>query len=746
LTGAIIGSAEQTQRFLWDYRRTLADLLAENHYGGIQEFAHKHGMGLSSEASGIGMPTVADQLLCKKYCDIPMGEFWVNHPRDGNIDDPKEAASAAHLYGKKIAATESFTSTPNTSAWKNDPYSLKAMGDQEFCLGVNRFIFHRYAHQPWNDRKPGMSMGPWGINFERTNTWWDTGSAWMSYLTRCEHLLQQGVFRADLCYFYGEGAPATVHHSSLSPAVPNGYDYDVCNADVLLNLMKVKEGRITTPSGMSYRMLVLPPIDRMTLPVLKKVAALVHDGAIVYGPKPLRSPSLSGYPAADQELTKLADEVWGNCDGKTVTQHSYGAGKIFWGEPLEKALGVPPDFSTPDGDFLFIHRKAENTEIYFVSNQEQRAVTADCSFRVNGKIPELWHPDTGKRETVPLFKTNSETTTIPITFDPVGSVFVMFQKPQTSAGHPISLVITTNEKKATPTPSKLEILKATYGTGDKTVDVTSKVASMITNGTLSIHADTATLGVPDPAPNVVKQLSLEYKLNGETASKTIPEKGMLNLAMGPTFLPEASLISDSQKRTLLNTWKNGDYTVTMSDGSARNLSITNLPPPLILEGSWKLTFPPFTEGKGEPLKTTFDTLISWSDSATDIIKYFSGTATYTKSFDLPREYLVKNREIILDLGKVKNLADVTLNGKSLGILWKEPFQIDVTGSLKQGKNRLTVKVTNLWPNRLIGDQKLPEKDRTTWASVSLYKATDPLLPSGLMGPVTIRPKALVELK
>jgi hypothetical protein len=207
LTGSIIGSAEQTQRFLWDYRRTLADLLAENHYGEIQKYAREHGMGLTSEATGIDMPTVADQLLCKKYCDIPMGEFWVNRKRDDNIDDPKEAACAAHLYGQNIASAESFTSVAETAAWKNDPYSLKALGDQKFCLGVNRFVFHRYAHQPWLDRKPGMSMGPWGINFERSNTWWDQGSAWMDYLSRCQYLLQQGVFRADLCYFYGEGFP-----------------------------------------------------------------------------------------------------------------------------------------------------------------------------------------------------------------------------------------------------------------------------------------------------------------------------------------------------------------------------------------------------------------------------------------------------------------------------------------------------------------------------------------------------------
>ena len=657
LTGAIIGSAEQTQRFLWDYRRTLADLLAENHYGEIQKYAHEHSLGLCSEATGIGMPTVADQLLCKKYCDIPMGEFWVNHQRDANIDDAKEAACAAHLYGQNIAATESFTSTPDTAAWKNDPYSLKAMGDQMFCLGVNRFIFHRYAHQPWLDRKPGMSMGPWGINFERSNTWWEQGSAWMDYISRCQHLLQQGVFRADLCYFYGEGVPSTVRHSSLSPSVPKGYDYDVCNADVLLNLMEVKDGRITTTSGMSYRVLVLPAIDRMTLPVLQKIAKLVNDGAEVYGPKPLDSPSLTGYPESDSELTKLADDLWGSCDGKIVTEHAYGKGKIVWGEPLEKVLGGPPDFTAAKGDLLFIHRKdAANdrkdadAEIYFVSNQEKLALTTECSFRAAGKIPELWHPDTGKSETVALYRTENGRTVLPIHFDPVGSVFVVFRK---------------------EAPSAPSIISVQFDGKNPFADGAEE-----------------TVGIPEVVNSKVR----------------------------------------------FTAWKSGAYECATASGRTVKGTVPELSAPLELAGSWQLTFPPKL---GAPTKATFDQLISWSDSTVEGIKYFSGTATYEKSFSLPKEFFTKGRRAFLDLGTVKNLAEVSLNGKPLGILWKEPFRVEITGAARPGKNQMIVKVTNLWPNRLIGDEKMPESQRITWASVSLYKADSPLLPSGLLGPIKV---------
>ena len=650
LTGAIIGSAEQTQRFLWDYRRILADLLAENHYGEIQKFAHEHGMGLCSEATGIGMPTVADQLLCKKFCDIPMGEFWIKSFRAGSIDDVKEAACASHLYGQKITAAESFTAPPEVAAWKNDPYSLKALGDQMFCLGVNRFIFHRYAHQPWLDRKPGMSMGPWGINFERSNTWWDQGVAWINYISRCQYLLQQGRFRADICYFYGEGVPVTVRTGSLSPSVPKGYDYDVCNADVLLNLMTVKDGRITTPSGMSYRVLVLPKSDRMTLPVLKKVAELVQGGATVYGPKPEHSPSLSGYPDSDVALAKLAGEVWGSCDGKAVTEHAYGKGRIVWGEPLEKTLGVPPDFTATTGDLLFIHRTVDEADIYFVSSQEKKTITAECSFRVSGKIPELWHPDTGKSEAMALYKVENGLTTLPIRFDPSGSAFVIFRK----------------AAPATPPLTSLEL------------DGKNPFA------------------------------------NGAEATAEIPE-----LVEG---------------KVSFTAWKGGAYEGATGSGKIVKGTVEEVPSPLELSGSWHLTFPPKL---GAPAEATFDRLISWSDSDNDGIKYFSGTAVYEKNFTLPGNFQDKSRRVFLDLGNVKNLVEVVLNGKSLGILWKEPFRIEITDAATPDVNHLTLKVTNLWPNRLIGDQKLPKSERITWASVAPYTANSPLLPSGLLGPVKI---------
>jgi hypothetical protein len=659
LTGRIVGDADVTQRFLWDYRRTLADLVAENHYGTIQELAHEHHLGVYAEAVGINMQTVADQLQCKGRTDIPMGEFWVRDATFDNIDDPREAASAAHIYGQNIAATESYTAQPTSAAWTNDPHSMKALGDMEFCNGINRFVFHRYAHQPWLDREPGMSMGPYGINFERTNTWWTQGKAWISYISRCQYLLQQGRFVADLCYFYGEGAPMCIRHKNLRPEVPAGYDYDVCNAEILLHQMSVENGEIVLKSGMHYRVLVLPELDRMTLPVLQKVADLVKAGATVYGPRPTKTPSLEGYPQTDQTLQTLAQEVWGDCDGVKVTHHADGQGKIAWGEPLDKLTGEAPDFSSTQNGMLSIHRRDGDADIYFVSNQQPQECVATCTFRVDGKIPELWHPDTGERETVALYnKTADGRTSLPIHFDPVGSVFVIFRQPE--------------------------------------------------SGTVPLAA---------------------LQRNGQ------------NLFAGDAAAP-ANPPSIAGGQIELTAWQPGSYQATGPAGKTWQAEVPPLPAPLTLDGSWELTFPPNREA---PPQVTLDHLISWTDSPDDGVKYFSGTATYKKEITVPTALLGEGHRIFLDLGEIKNLAEVILNGKDLGILWKPPFRVEVTSALHTGPNQLEVKVTNLWPNRLIGDQKVPEIDRTTWASVSLYKADSPLLPSGLLGPVQLIPAAQVIL-
>lgn len=653
-TGRVVKDSESTQKFLWDLRLTVADLLTENHYGVVQEFAHEHHLKFYAEAPGINLPTVADNLACKGRTDFPMGEFWLNRSDEDNIDDAKEAASAAHIYGKPVVSTESFTATAGVASWANDPYGLKRLGDFEFCLGVNRFIFHRYAHQPWDDRLPGMSMGPWGINFERSNTWWKQGAAWIDYLTRCEYLLQQGRFVADALYFYGEGAAAGVAHRSLKPVLPEGFDYDVCNAEILLNQMSVEHGEIVLQSGMRYRVLILPDTDRMTLPVLKKIGELVRAGGTVYGPRPTKSPSLAD---KDSAVAKLAGKIWGDCDGTKNLSHNYGKGRVVWGSPLADVLPAAPDFRASQPEMRYIHRRDGGTEIYFVSNQQKTNRTMECTFRVTGKFPELWHPDTGRCETLAMFREKDGVTTVPIPFDPAGSVFVVFRRD--SAG--FDPVVAVQQKFHT---IPIEDYNFFYDGAD----------------------------IPTAVPGGVQLVvrGCDYYL--------------LKFASGKASLWTIGIPLDM--------WKS-------------------------LDSDWQLSFSPKL---GAPATAKFDKLISWTESTDDGVKYFSGTATYEKEFELSDEHLEADVRLTLDLGDVKNLAQVTLNGQPLGILWKEPFRVAITSAARVGKNKLQIRVTNLWPNRLIGDQKLPEAQRITWASVHPYKADSPLLPSGLLGPVMIVPE------
>jgi hypothetical protein len=737
-TGRVVKDSDSTQKFLWDLRRTIADLLTENHYGVTQEFAHKHHMGLCSEAPGINLPTIADNLACKGRTDIPMGEFWVNRTADDNVDDPKEAASAAHIYGKPLVATESFTAGSEVASWANDPYELKQLGDLEFCLGVNRFIFHRYTHQPWNDRVPGMSMGAWGINFERSNTWWKQGSAWINYLARCQYLLQQGHFAADLLYFYGEGAPAGVAHRDLKPEVPAGFDYDVCNAEILLNQMSVDHAEIVLNSGMRYRVLVLPDTDRMTLPVLKKIQALVRAGALVYGSKPVDSPSLSDRSEAVQ---KLAGKIWGDCDGIKVTSHDYGKGRVLWGTPLLGALSLPPDFSASQPMMKFIHRRSGDTEIYFVSNQQKKACTVDCTFRVSGKTPELWYPDSGRTENAALYRTTNERTTIPIRFDRVGSVFVLFRK-IAPADHAVSVSL-DHQPLLSPETVKPTIIiqKATFGVPGQSRDVTAEVKKMTATGVDSLAALDFSQDA-SPAYGAVRTLTVDSLVNGQPRTASAPLGDSLSLAETPAQPSDHSRLWRQGDSINLEAFVSGKYAVTLASGKKLSATVSNLPAPLMIDGAWQLSFPPKL---GAPPTATFDHLMSWTESTNDGVKYFSGSATYEKEFEIPAEYLGPGHGLFLDLGTVKNLAEITLNGKSLGVLWKEPFRADITEAAKVGMNKLEIRVTNLWPNRLIGDQKLPENERITWASVQPYKADSLLLPSGLLGPVSVLSAEILTL-
>jgi len=756
-TGRVIGSLDQSERVLWDFRRVIADLTAEKHYSVLSELCARYGMELTAEAPGIGMPTIADEIQCKGRTAMPMGEFWL----DGH-NDSKEAATSAHVYGKRRASAEAFTAVTRDAKWMKTPFDHKAIGDLNFCRGINLFVFHRYAMQPWLDKAPGMTMGPWGTNFERTNTWWEQAGPWMSYISRCQALLQDGLFVADACYYYGEGAPNTIfpERSSLSPPLPAGYDFDVCDTQVLLTRMSVKNGRVVLPDGMSYRVLVLPDSDRMSLPVLRKVRDLAAAGATIVGPRPTRSPSMAGFPASDAELVNLANQLWGAVDGANETERRIGrSGRIIWGKSMAAIfteLNLPEDVTCPpETSLIWIHRRAGNADVYFVSNQDSLSDTAKVVFRAGNRRPELWEPDTGRILSAGQFSVKDGRVTVRLHFDGSGSAFVVFRR---GAGGADPVVKLTHNGRETDSEdpdkpvARISIESAFYGVNperaEQSVNIARELSAAIRHGRLRVQIDNSLAG--DPALNIVKHGYIVYTVNGSRRTATVDENGLLDIPAaadrGPDVQPEPpgpELTMDGNSRYRVTVTQPGQYVVETGSGRRITANVSTVPAPLTVSGAWDLRFPPKW---GAPEQVHMDPLASWSASSMEGVQHFSGTAAYSKDITIPAEFLAPGHAVWLDLGVVKEVAQVFLNGKSLGILWKPPFHVDLTSAARTGKNHLEVRVTNLWPNRLIGDAALPESLRFTYATFQPFKANDPLLESGLLGPVVLQSALTIVLK
>ncbi len=575
LAGRVVENSDVSDRFLWDFRRTLADMFADEFYGTMDSELKQKGMRAYAEASGVALEILEDTLLNKSKVDVPMAEFWVHalHPESMYYVDVRGAASAAHVYGKPIVATESFTGGGYES-----PYTLKKVADYWFAQGVNRLVFHTSAEQPL-DTKPGNTMV--GTHINRNITWAEQAKPFMTYVARVSYLLQQGSPVADLAYLLPEGAPSTMPFwgAGLLPAPPPGYDYDYINTDVLLHRTSVAtDGRITLTDGMSYRVLVLPPTTQMTPEVLRKLHDLVAAGATIVGPRPTRSPSLLHYPDADTAVKNLATDLWGDTDGVTDTQHIFGKGTTYWGLSLDdvlQRLKTPQDFAASgslDAAPVWIHRHTADADIYYIANQSDSPQRIEARFRVTGYDAQLWRPMSGKTEAV-SYSTQGGFTVVPLDLAERESVFVVFRH-------------------AAAAPSRIE--------------------------------------------------------------PSVPETELTKLA-----------------------------------------------------GPWEVRFPP---NWGAPSGVRMAKLASWTESSDPGIKYFSGTAAYTTAVQAPASWFHRGQHIYLDLGKVRDIAEVQVNDVSAGLVWAPPYRVDVTAALKPGANKVEIKVTNEWTNRQIGDRLLaPDK-------------------------------------
>jgi hypothetical protein len=642
-SGTIVGSREISERFLWDVRKTAQELVVENHAEHFKKLGQRSGLRLSIEP--YDMNPTAD-LELGTVADVPMCEFWSKNFGYNTSFSCIEATSIAHVQGKPVVQAEAFTAE-KSEGWKLYPGAIKDQGDWAFATGINKFFYHTFAHQPLNENlKPGMTMGPYGVHWDRNQTWWPMSKAYHTYIARCSYLLQQGKHVADILYLTPEGAPhvfrppvsATVGNDTLPDR--RGYNFDGCSPGLLISKATVKDHKIIFPGGGSYQLLVLPLIETMTPELLSKIESLVREGANVAGIPPKKSPSLVNFPKCDATVTATAQKIWKSFDlpGNLQTIN-YGSGRIFWGSGfmvndstrpypaydvtagLLKQLNVAEDF-TSDGPVRYAHRNLPGMEIYFVANRSNNVIITNCDFRADHGTPELWNPLTGEIGKLENFTRSGGHTRIGIQFDSHQSFFVVFNSEN-------------------------------------------------------------------------KDLSPKTTVNNFPGKKNV----------------------------------------------------------LTLDDSWKLIF---DRNHGGPGEVIFDHLEDWTSRPEEGIKYYSGTVVYQKSFALSKEILASGHPIFIGLGEVNCLAQVKLNGTDLGTLWTAPWNLEISKAVREGDNELEISVVNLWPNRLIGDEKFPfdginkgkwpdwllenssrNSRRSTFATYSFYKKDSPLLKSGLLGPVRI---------
>ncbi len=631
--GRFVESAQATEAVLYDVRQLNCDLMTKNYFAYFTELCAKDGVKSYIEPYGFGP---VNDLDVGKYATINMGEFWMN--REMNM--VQSAVSASHIYGKNVISAESFTSTPEIN-WKGNPAMAKNSGDLSWTYGINEFMFHRFAHQPNTQVKPGMTMGRWGFHFDRAQTWWENaGADWFKYIARGQYLLRQGVPVSDLLVFIGEGAPNSVYlRSNFEPQIPNNVNYDCVNTDVLLNRIQLKNKLMVLPEGTQYKALVLKGCEQLSLKTLKRISEISKAGIPVIGPRPT---TLAGYTVAEEDkkaFASLVNEIWGNAN--VYTDYN-------WNEVLTKE-GITPDFSVAGrNDIKFSHRSTENEEVYFIFNPDSVQQMFECKFRVDGKIPELWNPMTGESHKTAQFIGDNGNTKVWIKLQAGESMFVVFKE-------------------------------------------SAKGIKIVT----------------EP----VKFAESEYQLE--------------------------------------------------KNNKIRSISPSKIAP-LKIEGEWEVEF---LKENDYAAKHIFPTLTDWKDDKNENIKYYSGTAVYRKTFSVGKKFLKKKNQYWLNLGDVKIVAEVILNGKKVAIDWMPPFTMDVTNYLKSGANQLEIRVTNQWSNRMIGDERYPaismekvgsksnemadwyvnnepapDSKRTTFSTAQFYKKTDELMPSGLVGPVSIEVK------
>lgn len=785
--GYVVGSREHTERFLWDLRLTGQELVIQNHAGHLKRIGRKHGFTLSIEPYDMN-PTSDFDLGA--VADVPMCEFW-----SLGFDTTYSchtASSIANVLGRPVVAAEAFTAD-HREAWRFHPGYLKNQGDWAFATGINRFTYHTFAHKP-DEGRPGMVMGPYGVHWDRGQTWWPMVGDYHRYISRCQQVLRQGRNIADVLYLLPEGAPnvfqppASALAGSTQMPDRRGYNFDACSAGMLIKLAKVRGGNIVFPSGATYSLLVLPNVDTMTPELVRKIESLVKAGATVVGNAPRKSPSLVNYPACDREVARRAEAVWGGLHPPVEpTSRRHGKGRVFWGGALYEADAMEqspilqaswiweakgnPASAAPVGTVVFRREfRVPASQRIFSARLE---MTADNSFSatLNGS---------------PVLEGGNFTMTY------VADVTKAMQR-----GSNVLAVVAENAGDKPNPAGLIGALRIQYRDRSEEILVTDGKWTVVDAADIRSEKPVQVLGVAAmppwrfKAPPFVPPLYPHYDLT----AALLREMGVAEdfVSPGPlrythrrtrdrdiyfvanrsdqpvrttaTFrtasgVPELWHPNSGEIRALPEFTRTGGateiplrfepYESYFVMFPARKAAVTVAPPNRAgsnfqdftelqrFEGHWNVSF---DLTMGAPAQVRFETLEDWTRRPEPGVRHYSGIATYRTTFDLNSAQISSPTSgIHLDLGKVEVMARVRVNGTDCGVVWTAPWRVDISRAVKPGDNKLEIEVANLWPNRMIGDAASPDQ-RFTQTTYRPFKAGDPLLPSGLLGPVRVlRPR------
>ncbi|MBM1106261.1 hypothetical protein JQC67_08945 [Aurantibacter crassamenti] len=633
------------KKFNHDYAETFSELMIKNHYGKAKEICNQYGIKLCSESGGPGhmhhIPV--ETLKALGALDVPRGEFWYERPymNKDSVDMVwlvKEIAAASHIYKKGWVEEEAFTSYKD---WQESPALMKPFADRAFAEGMNRLVIHGFTHNPSEYGFPGIAYLA-GTHYNDKRVWWPKVKPFNDYLARVSSVLQHTDFVADVLYYYGEEIPNLVMPKNTPFSIGKGYDYEVINTEILLKELTVENGKLVLPGVGSYSLLYISD-DKLSPPTLKKLEVLAKMGAVIVGEKPLDVIGLVNKNTLESLKAKV-NSLWVN----TVKNQEDSKGIIdAKSTPLQvlRSLGVIPDFDYLDNHvdqrkapLDYIHYKKKDVDFYFVRNTTDQWVTRNCSFRQLGKVPEIWNPVSGDVNSISIYDQQKDRITLPITFAPHDSYFIVFK--------------------------------------DGNVDA-------------------------------------QYKRIFE--SENLPK--IHYTEDGIVFLDK------------------GNFALENSDNDL--IEVENHPNITNLSGKWNVEF---TENWGAPKTAVFPELISWTEAKNEGIKYFSGIAKYHNTFEFKKS---KDKgRVYLDLGQLAEIGEVWLNDKSLGITWTQPHRFDITNTILEGDNKITIEVANTWSNRLTGDAVTGE----SFTQTNIVKANKNLIPwkdvplkvSGLLGPVTIK--------